>query len=152
MSKKEPVKGTYCLLIHLKDDSNVIIGKLGEKYFCKGYYVYIGSALNSLEKRVQRHIKSDKKLHWHIDYLLNCKEAEIIDVIYTISKDRWECKIASEINSNSINVVDFGCSDCKCDSHLFYFKRFIDSENSCINALTKLNLNVNNLENLEKKL
>ena len=71
MPKKEPLKGTYCLLIHLKQDSKITIGKLGEKNFQKGYYIYVGSALNSLKTRIQRHLRKEKKIHWHIDYLLN---------------------------------------------------------------------------------
>ena len=38
----------------------------------------IRSALNNLDKRIQRHKSNQKKMHWHIDYLL--KKAKIIDV------------------------------------------------------------------------
>ena len=65
------MKGTYCLIINVKKDVKIKIGKvLGEIEFKKGCYLYVGSAMNSLEKRVQRHLSKDKKKHWHIDYLL----------------------------------------------------------------------------------
>ena len=38
--------------------------------FKKGCYGYMGSALNGLEQRVRRHLSTQKKLHWHVDYLL----------------------------------------------------------------------------------
>ncbi len=140
MPKKQPVKGTYCLLIHLKHDSKITIGKLGEKNFTKGYYIYIGSALNSLKTRIQRHLREEKKIHWHIDYLLNNEKSEIIEVLYTISNLKWECKIAATITETGEDVINFGCSDCKCNSHLFYFKDYNDSKNSIINALKKYDL------------
>ncbi len=148
MSNKKPLKGTYCLLIHLKQDSRVTIGKLGEKSFKNGYYVYVGSALNSLETRIRRHLRDDKKLYWHIDYLLACENAEIKDVLFTSGNFKWECTIASEIAEMGVGAKNFGCSDCKCESHLLFFKEYIDSKNSIINALEKLGLKVNYLEDL----
>lgn len=146
MPKKEPLKGTYCLLIHLKQDSKITIGKLGEKNFQKGYYIYVGSALNSLKTRIQRHLRKEKKIHWHIDYLLNNENAEIIEVIYTISDIKWECKIAATIAETGIEVVNFGCSDCKCNSHLLYFKEYSNSRKTCVNSLKKYDLKVNYFE------
>jgi Uri superfamily endonuclease len=44
------MKGCYCLIIKLNNDRTVKIGKkLGKIEFKKGYYVYVGSAMNSLE-------------------------------------------------------------------------------------------------------
>ncbi len=143
MPKKETLKGTYCLLIHLKCDTEITIGKLGEKNFTKGYYIYIGSALNSLKTRIQRHLRNEKKIHWHIDYLLNNENTEIIDVIYTISPIKLECKIAGTMAENSVGVKKFGCSDCKCDSHLLYFEEYNDSRITCTNAFEKYELNFN---------
>ena len=143
MPKKEPLKGTYCLLIHLKQDSKITIGKLGENNFQKGYYIYVGSALNSLITRIQRHLRKEKKIYWHIDYLLNNENTEIIEVIYTINEIKWECKIAATIAETGIGVMNFGCSDCKCQSHLFHFTKYDESRNASINTLKKFNLNVN---------
>lgn len=140
MTSKKVLKGTYCILIDLKDDSRITIGKLGEIDFPKGYYVYVGSALNSLEGRIKRHLSSHKKLHWHIDYFLATANTEVVDVVYVISDYKWECYLAWEIAKNSTGISNFGCSDCKCDSHLFYFKNLNDLERSCLTAFDELNL------------
>lgn len=137
---KTILKGTYCLLINLEKDSVIKVGKLGELDFKKGGYVYVGSALNSLEGRIKRHLSHDKKLHWHVDYLLSNRDAEIVDVIYTVSEDKIECKIAEKIAENGIGIDNFGCSDCKCSSHLFYFEKLDDLEKYCLESYEKLGL------------
>jgi len=115
------MKGSYVLLVNLNADKSIKIGKLGKLYFKKGFYAYVGSAMNGLEGRINRHLRSDKKLHWHIDYLL--KNAEIIDVFYKETKQKIECDIAKIFDEKLENINLFGCSDCKCKSHLFYGKQ-----------------------------
>lgn len=115
------MKGCYCLIIRLNKKSTIKIGKkLGNIEFKKGYYVYVGSAMNSLEARIKRHLSDEKKLHWHIDYFL--KESEIEKVIYNISSKKIECELSQFIASKTYGIQDFGCSDCDCESHLYYFK------------------------------
>lgn len=114
------MKGCYCLVIDLKKTSKIRIGKLGSIEFEKGSYVYVGSAMNYLESRLQRHLKKEKKLHWHIDYLL--KKAEITDIIYNESSRKIECELSQNISSKATGIEGFGCSDCECKSHLYYFK------------------------------
>ena len=68
------MKGSYCLIINVEKDTKIKIGKkLGIINFKKGCYVYVGSAMNSLESRVKRHLSDNKKKHWHIDYLTKQK-------------------------------------------------------------------------------
>ncbi len=118
------MKGAYCLIIELKKDSSIKIGALGNIKFKKGLYCYVGSALNNLEKRVQRHLSKKKKLHWHIDYILLNKNTSIKKVFYKQANKREECKIAKFVLKNSISsITKFGCSDCKCKSHLFIIKK-----------------------------
>jgi Uri superfamily endonuclease len=112
------MKGSYILLIELKENVNIDIGKLGKIDFNKGFYVYIGSALNSLESRINRHLRSKKNIHWHIDYLLDF--AVIINVFYKESLVKEECKISQFFEKKLISINGFGCSDCRCKSHLFY--------------------------------
>lgn len=112
------MKGSYILVIKLKENKTLRIGKLGKIYFKKGFYLYVGSALNSLEKRIQRHLKKDKKTHWHIDYLL--QHAKIINVFYKENNKREECNIVKKLDKKVSSITGFGCSDCKCGSHLFY--------------------------------
>jgi len=112
------MKGSYILLIKLKNGEEIKIGKLGNISFKKGFYLYIGSALNGLENRLNRHFKVDKKTHWHIDYLL--KYGKIIDAFYKESSSKEECDIAKNFENKLFLIPGFGCSDCKCKSHLFY--------------------------------
>ena len=115
------MKGCYCLIIRLNEDCKLKIGKrLGELRFRKGYYVYVGSAMNSLESRIRRHLSNEKKLHWHVDYLL--KKAEITDVIYNESTKKVECELSQYISTKSEGIENFGSSDCNCESHLYPFK------------------------------
>ncbi len=115
------MKGCYCLVIRLDETSEIKIGKkLGKIKFKKGYYVYVGSAMNSLISRIKRHLSDDKKLHWHIDYFL--KYSQITEVIYNRSNRKIECDLSKYIASKTSGIRDFGCSDCDCESHLYYFK------------------------------
>ena len=66
--------------LKLKKDISVKIGKLGICNFSKGDYIYTGSANKNIEARVDRHRMKNKKLHWHIDYLLHDKNVELVDV------------------------------------------------------------------------
>jgi len=112
------MKGSYILLIELLEDSEIQIGKLGRIGFQKGFYAYVGSAMNNLEKRIERHIRKEKRLFWHIDYLL--ENAEVREVIYAESNKREECRLAKNLEKYFNPVRGFGSSDCKCKSHLFF--------------------------------
>lgn len=117
------LRGTYCLCISLRRGLELEIGALGMIGFDQGLYVYVGSALNGLEARVRRHIRTSrgdfKAIHWHIDYLLREPEVEIGGVYVLLSDLREECRIAEEIKKLGTSVKGFGCSDCRCESHLF---------------------------------
>ncbi len=116
--------GIYHLLIHLPRDTTVQVGKLGSFRFPAGYYVYTGSALNGLEPRIARHLRRRKRLHWHIDYLL--QHSRVVDVITYRTTERLECQFNQKILALSgckIPVKNFGSSDCNCPSHLAYFDR-----------------------------
>jgi len=116
------MSGIYHLLICLEKEQEIIVGKLGKFRFPAGYYVYTGSALNGLENRIARHRRKRKRLHWHIDYLL--QYADIIDVITHVTTEKLECFYNSKIMGlpgAQIIVPRFGASDCKCKAHLVYF-------------------------------
>ncbi len=131
------MKGCYCLIIKLNKDTTIKIGKkLGKIDFNKGYYVYVGSAMNSLESRIKRHLSDEKKLHWHVDYLL--RKAEITDVIYNESKRKIECDLSQLISLKSEGIEDFGCSDCECESHLYYFKNKKEAIETVENAYNSI--------------
>lgn len=115
-------KGVYCLIINLPKDKTIKIGKLGNILFKKGYYCYVGSALNNLEKRILRHKSKNKKIRWHIDYFL--KYGKIIGTIEIKTTKKIECKLSKKVNKLSdTHILKFGCSDCRCNSHLYYFNK-----------------------------
>lgn len=71
----------------MKRKTEIKIGKkLGFIEFKKGICLYIESAMNSLKSHLKRHLSDDKKLHWHIDYLLGNRNCKILDIIYNIDK------------------------------------------------------------------
>jgi Uri superfamily endonuclease len=113
------LKGIYVLIIRVNKDIHVNIGALGRKSFAKGLYTYVGSAQTNLEQRVKRHLKREKRLFWHIDYLLANNAAETVKVLYKQGDKTEECKTATRIGENGTPIAGFGCSDCHCTSHLF---------------------------------
>ena len=117
------MKGSYVLLLDLERDARLTIGRLGTFEFPAGHYLYFGSALNGLEGRVRRHLRRDKKLHWHVDYFT--MEAEIREVWWVAGEGRRECRWAEVAleKGGKIVVPGFGSSDCRCTTHLFRLKR-----------------------------
>ncbi len=114
--------GAYQLIINIKKEIKVKIGSLGQCRFPAGKYVYTGSAMRGLEKRVQRHQRKDKKQHWHIDFLLADDNVEIIDIKKFPSKKKIECELNGELlnrQNSEVPVKGFGSSDCReCPAHL----------------------------------
>lgn len=117
------MKGTYCLVIKVDEDCEAKVGALSKVRFAKGYYTYVGSAMNSLEGRIERHLKKRKRKHWHIDYLLAKKQAKVVNIFTKESKIREECSVAEKVARIGKAVNGFGCSDCKCKAHLFKVNR-----------------------------
>lgn len=117
------MKGTYVLIIENQADTELEIGRIGLIPFKKGFYAYVGSALAGLEQRIGRHrrdLGNNKKLHWHIDYLLASPDVELKDVVYAETEARKECELAMNLNQQLESIPKFGCSDCSCISHLFF--------------------------------
>lgn len=112
-------KGAYILIIENKKDCRVRVGSLGSIKFEKGLYAYVGSAMNGLEARIKRHLSKNKKTFWHIDYFLKNRNVKIKEVYYKVSDVKEECKIAKKVSQHGKSIKDFGCSDCRCGSHLF---------------------------------
>ena len=125
-------KGVYCLILKLDQDKIIKIGKLGIINFKKGYYCYVGSALNNLEKRIERHKSKNKKIHWHIDYL--SRFGKITNIVTIKTEKKLECSLSRRISKIALShIKKFGCSDCNCHSHLYYFKK------NPIKVITNLN-------------
>ena len=112
------MKGSYVLVIELPEEQAIVIGGLKVIHFPRGYYAYVGSALGGLESRLSRHLRRNKKLRWHIDYLL--RSATVRAVIYAETDQKKECLVAQVLSWRLPSLLGFGCSDCDCPSHLFF--------------------------------
>ncbi|TVM03824.1 MAG: DUF123 domain-containing protein [Candidatus Brocadia sp. WS118] len=116
-------RGVYCLIVQLLQRSSLEIGRLGAFDFPAGFYVYVGSAQNNLERRIERHIRQEKKMRWHIDYLL--QYGCVVSVHTYAGGKKKECILSQAIGKMkdaSVPVKGFGSSDCSCNAHLYYFR------------------------------
>ncbi len=114
------MKGSYCLVAYLRRGSIITFGN-GSSFFPRGWYAYVGSAMNGIEPRVQRHLSHHKKAHWHIDFLL---EKAVLKAIFAMpSEVRKECHKAAALKAIGGMTVakKFGSTDCKCETHLYFF-------------------------------
>ncbi len=118
------------MVLKLEEPQTIQVGKLGRGFFPKGYYVYVGSSLNGLQKRIARHLSTQKKKHWHIDYLLEYDR--IIGTRQIPSIEKRECSLSEAVGTicHGIPMVGFGSSDCRCITHLYFF-----SDNPLANPL-----------------
>jgi Uri superfamily endonuclease len=115
--------GTYVLRIDVTDPLQFTVGKLGRIALPPGRYAYVGSAHGSggLRGRLTRHVRRDRRRHWHIDYL-----TELAPVSYVYCKaraKRLECRWAQtllSLSGSSALAPGFGSSDCRngCLAHL----------------------------------
>ncbi|MBI5248642.1 MAG: GIY-YIG nuclease family protein [Desulfomonile tiedjei] len=115
----ETDSGAYQLILRLACPMVIAVGALGEHAFPAGSYVYTGRASKSLSKRILRHRRVEKKLRWHIDYLL--QQAPIEGIQLYPGKATEECSINNETARalrGFFPIKGFGSSDCRCPSHL----------------------------------
>jgi Uri superfamily endonuclease len=109
---------TYALCISLDRNNSRPVGKRRTMEFKRGFYIYVGSAKTNLSSRIKRHLSKDKKLFWHIDYLLSSGNSRVKEVWVG---GREECALAQAFCKQGFTPIDgFGSSDCRCLSHLFF--------------------------------
>ena len=106
----------YQLFIEVAVPLRLTVGRLGCFDFPAGEYVYTGSARRNLEARIARHLRSEKTLRWHIDYLLTAPGVRVHRVLRS---DENECLLVQR-SGGEVVVPRFGASDCRsgCVSHL----------------------------------
>ena len=113
---------TYQLTISISKPLIISVGKLGLCNFAAGEYIYTGSAKQHIDARIARHLRAEKALRWHIDYLLNAPEASVIKVEQFAES---ECEVNQR--SKGVLLIDrFGATDCVhgCGSHLKLIKNY----------------------------
>ena len=111
--------GTYVLFLRFPEGAETEVGALGRIRLDAGDYCYVVSAMGGLDQRLSRHLSDEKKIRWHIDYLTT-----ICDDMHAMEHEGpsiTECDLARVMESigNVPTVMDFGCSDCGCQTHLF---------------------------------
>lgn len=107
---------TYQLLIVLARPARIRVGRLGTFDFPAGRYAYTGSTGRHPAARLRRHLSRNKRLHWHIDYLLAAPEARVVGIRCF---DAAECPV-NRSTPGRILIPGFGASDCRarCGGHL----------------------------------
>jgi len=119
--------GIYILEIFAEQPFNLSIKKFSNINFEEGYYYYVGSAQKNFYHRVKRHLRKEKKIHWHIDHLTTISSNKIKRIFFEENQPKdLETKIADELSHFPKIIVPakgFGNSDDpKSESHLFYSK------------------------------
>lgn len=113
------VGGTYILVFRLKGRIRVKT-KYGYSILQAGTYAYVGSAFGpgGLKTRLGRHLRKEKKKHWHIDWITTRDEFEA-EEIWIIEGKRVESYVSEVLAGRFEAVRGFGASDSREDSHLF---------------------------------
>jgi Uri superfamily endonuclease len=112
--------GAYVLSIELKDGFQGTVGNLGDIALPPGLYLYFGSARGpgGMAARLRRHVRSEKKPHWHVDWLTLAGQV----VEFLAVPDGHECALcqrATALKNSMVPVTGFGSSDCPlCPAHL----------------------------------
>ncbi|MEZ5582819.1 MAG: DUF123 domain-containing protein [Candidatus Competibacteraceae bacterium] len=81
------------------------------------------------ELRVARHFRKSKRHHWHIDYLVGRHRPgmRLVQFLADSPEHEW-ARALSQIAGVS-GIEGFGCSDCRCNAHLFaYSRKAMDAE------------------------
>lgn len=125
--------------MNMATPARLTIRSLGPVDFPTGLYVYSGSALGpgGVRARLGRHLRSDGKTHWHIDYLR--PHVQIEGFCYALAQDhqliapdaRLECQWSQTLANSTeamVPVPRFGASDCPatCPAHLVAFPQGLD--------------------------
>jgi len=133
MSFQGVSRGVYTLVVEIQESMKIIHRSGLFHVLDKGLFTYTGSALGrtstSLEKRISRHLKVNKKRFWHIDNLLE-KGGSVKWIFFANTNMKIECVLNQRIMriSGSDVIKNFGSSDCKskCWGHLVAFKEMTE--------------------------
>jgi Uri superfamily endonuclease len=110
--------GAYALAIGLPEPLSMI--RFPDATLPGGAYVYCGSAYGpgGLRARVARHLRHEKSMRWHVDYLTRRGSVRAILAIPGGS----ECALLSSVLAcpgAGVPIRGFGSSDCRrCPAHL----------------------------------
>lgn len=114
-------RGCYAIMLHLRRETPIPTGALGTVRYPPGWYLYVGSARQGLQARINRHRRRGrKKLHWHIDYLR--EETSWVEAFPFRGPGRDEASLVEAfLPLADSSIPRFGASDSTCESHLLHF-------------------------------
>lgn len=114
--------GTYLLIFRVESPISFTAGRLGAYTLSPGTYLYIGSAQGpgGLAARIGRHLRAEKRQHWHVDALTASLPVAAVGV--TAGPERLECAWVRHLLAGGARapIPGFGSSDCRagCPAHL----------------------------------
>lgn len=117
--------GAYGLVIRLPAKFAGLVGALGPVTLPPGNYLYLGSAYGpgGVAARLRRHLRAEKRLHWHVDYVT---QQDRVTHVFVLPNGR-ECDLVARaliLQDVEIPVAGFGSSDCRqCKAHLLALPR-----------------------------
>lgn len=114
------VPGAYLLLVALPAPLRIALQRRPETLLPAGRYLYAGSARGpgGLSARLARHMRPDKKPHWHIDRLT---EAGTVEGAWVVPGGD-ECALVAALAHLPVPLPGFGSTDCRtCASHLLHW-------------------------------
>ena len=113
------VGGTYVLVFQLTARTKVKT-KYGFIVLDPGTYAYVGSAFGpgGVQARVGRHLRKEKSVRWHIDWITAKDAFEPLEIL-VFEGERVETQVSEVLASRFEAVRGFGASDCREESHLF---------------------------------
>lgn len=123
--------GIYLLEMLITKNTVFPTDRFSTENLPEGFYYYSGSAQKGLKSRLTRHLKSEKKVHWHIDHLTTGTEAIKKIWVFENAPKQLECEIVQYLESVlklKHPIKNFGNGDCvnECTSHLLYSPKPID--------------------------
>ncbi len=117
------VPGIYVLIVRILTTTHLRVGSLGVVEVPEGYVVYVGSAwgFGGLKSRLSRHVRRDKAIKWHIDYITCSHFARVEAIVYAeYARRELEHVLAMEFSKLFKPLTrGFGSSDCRCIAHAF---------------------------------
>lgn len=136
--RRDSDSGAYQLIMSVVRPALITVGSLGVYTFARGTYLYTGRALKGLNKRIERHQRKEKRMRWHIDYLLEHARIDGIQVYAGKASD--ECLINNETRTalqGVFPVKGFGSSDCRCTSHLIFVPESHPWDREALNSISQ---------------
>jgi Uri superfamily endonuclease len=133
------INSLYVVAAWVPRRETIVVGALGPVTFARGWHAYVGSARRGRDARVARHMRADKPLRWHADYLFTRHPAARA---WLLDTPLSECELAGRLRAagapgrggapgrptaaDGVPVAAaarFGASDCDCPGHLLHAPR-----------------------------